>query len=85
MSNGESEVEISEDGRKFMGAMVVARRIAEDGVLKLQTERDGQDDNKPAVIRMTYQFGEALLVMRKEVRFADADDYLQRNEYRFTR
>ncbi|OON65809.1 DoxX family protein [Hymenobacter sp. CRA2] len=56
-----------------------------NGTLRLVLEGEGQDDNRAAVIRRTVLIAERQCSIRKEVRFAEAADFLQRNEYRFTR
>ncbi|GAB3824254.1 DoxX family protein [Hymenobacter jeollabukensis] len=61
------------------------RTARPDSTLQLVLVGEGRDDNRPATIRRTVLIGARRCRIRKEVRFAGQTDFLQRNEYQFTR
>ena len=63
----------------------MSRRILENQDLEIQSQYTGKDDNKKALIRTTYVFGATQLIIRKEVQFNDAEAWIKRNEYQFSR
>jgi hypothetical protein len=43
------------------------------------------NDNKPAVLRNTYSIGANDFVIKKDVRFTDQQEWINRNELKFVR
>jgi len=76
---------ISKDGRLLDGHVVSERVVTEDETLIVRTQFRGEDDDRPADIRLTYGLTETNFYIRKDVRFDDSDSYLRRNIYEFTR
>lgn len=71
----------SRDGRKLNGKMIVSREQAPSGTTVLVTQFDGEDDDRPAEIRMTYSLNPNALSISKFVRFEGQADFLRRNAY----
>ena len=78
--NVDGGLSLTSDGTEFEGARIIDRRDTPDGTI-FTTQVRGQDDNRPADIRMVYDISERLFKMRKLVKFDDAPDYIERNEY----
>lgn len=78
---------IGAKGTFFNGAKLVNKQTLSNGSLQLVTEKTGKDgnDNKPAILRITYTFGTNLIVIRKDVRFEGEEKWIQRHEYSFQR
>lgn len=83
--DSESTMIISKDGRLLDGHVVSERVVTEDETLIVRTQFRGEDDDRPADIRLTYGLTETNFYIRKDVRFDDSDSYLRRNIYEFTR
>ena len=77
-------VVIGSSGGTLTGERVVARRDQAGGLV-LVTEKAGMDNQRPALIRHTYQISPASFSIRKEVRYGAEEEFLQRNEYRWQR
>jgi hypothetical protein len=84
-ANSEETFSISNGGTMLNGEPVISKRFPEDGNLEIVTESIGTDDEQPATIRQTYIIGEDVFVTRKDVRFVDQDEWLNRNEFNFKR
>lgn len=80
-----SKIKIGGDGLTLDGQKVTSRRALADGNVEIQTEYRGEDDGKPADIRMTYMFGPNAFSMAKDVRFDQQATYINRNTYTFER
>ncbi len=78
--NVDGGLELSGDGSQFDNARIIERRDTPEG-FTFTTQTRGQDDNRPADIRIVYEVSERLFKMRKLVKFDDAEDYIERNEY----
>lgn len=82
-ANGSSLVSISVDGRQFDGETVSERKRLKVGALRIVTDRDGEDDGKPAHIRHVYLVSDTAFSIQKLVRFNGAKNFLERNRYRW--
>ncbi len=83
--NTTEKIKFSRDGRKLDGELVIAREQNEVGNIILVTSHRGEDDNRPADIRMTYEVGSSAFFITKEVRLEGKSDYFLRNQYSLTR
>ena len=84
-ANGKKIVALAEQGRTLAGEVVVERAALSDGTVRIVTESDGSDNDRPARFRHTYLLGASSLSIKKEVRGAGVADFFQRNEYSWTR
>jgi hypothetical protein len=84
-ANSASTVTIDGDGSAIDGERVTERSVLADGIVRIVTEKPGQDDRRPATFRFTYLIGDASFSRRKEVRFEGAADYFERHTYSWTR
>lgn len=83
--DGKAKIRISKDGRQLDGHEIINRMTGEDGELIFVTQYDGEDDNKPAEIMMTYGIDQSRFYIRKDVKYGTGEGYLQRNIYDFRR
>lgn len=84
-SNSSDTISISKDGSKLDGQIITDRSIDEDGSLVLTAQSRDYDDNQEADIRTTYTISEREFRMKKDVKFDNDEDFLNRNEFVFTR
>ena len=83
-NSGETAL-LSADGRTFRGEAVLERAVDANGVLRIVTEQDGPDDNRPARFRFVYLIGPATVSIQKLVRFAPTEAFFERHIYRWSR
>lgn len=83
--NSKEKIRFSRDGRELDGRPIVLREQNDDGDLVLVTAYRGEDNDRPADIRVTYQIGSNEFSIAKEVRFEGESDYFLRNEYSLAR
>ena len=84
-ANSKGRIKISKDGLLVNKTKVTTREVLEKQVVKITSEYEGKDNNKRALIKNVYNFGPKQFIIRKEVKFDDAADWLMRNEYTFKR
>ena len=84
-ANSKGRIKISKDGLLVNKTKVTTREVLEKQVVKITSEYEGKDNNKSALIKNVYIFGPKQFIIRKEVKFDDAADWLMRNEYTFKR
>ncbi|HEY8265663.1 MAG TPA: ABC-type transport auxiliary lipoprotein family protein [Steroidobacteraceae bacterium] len=77
--------EISGDGRMLNGERVVERSELAPDTLSFVTQQAAVDDDRPAIVRHTYEIGPGRFSIRKEVQFEGAGEFLERNRYVWTR
>lgn len=73
------------DGTRLNDAAILSRSELSEGQVEIVTENQGMDDNRPALIRTTYVISDSQFIVRKDVKFADKDAFLNRNQYTLTR
>jgi len=78
-------VRLEEGGTVFGGEQVVGRTSLEGGALKIVTEKRGRDNDREALFRYTYTFGDSDFSIRKEVRPEGAGEFFERNTYSWRR
>jgi hypothetical protein len=79
--NSREKINLSRDGRRLNGGLIVARKRNENGDLVLVTTDQGTDDNRRADVRVTYVIGSTAFSISKEIRFEGENDYFLRNQY----
>ncbi|NND95349.1 MAG: hypothetical protein HKN45_10820 [Flavobacteriales bacterium] len=84
-ANSKGKLKISKNGLLLNGNKLISKVINDDGILEVVTSHMGKDNKKRATIRNIYELGTSLLIIRKEVKFIDSDEWFKRNEYSFTR
>ena len=84
-ANSKRNVMIGEDGRSFGDEMVVERTKLANKTLKIVTNKNGMDNDKPALLRFTYLLGPTSFSIRKEVKYEGASEFFERNEYSWRR
>jgi len=84
-ANSASSVTIAGDGSAIDGERVTERSVLADGIVRIVTEKSGQDDRRPAMFRFTYLIGDSSFSRRKEVKFEGTADYFERHTYSWTR
>ena len=83
--NSKERLVVSRAGDKLNGEPIVSREELDDGTLIIVTAYRGEDNDRPADIRMTYAVHANKLQIRKEVRFDGERIFFERNAYRLTR
>ena len=84
-ANSSGKLKITKNGTLLNKHLVTSRKELENGHIQIQTEHDGKDDNKKALIQYTYIMGEELFVMRKEVQFEKEGKWIKRNEFKYSK
>ena len=84
-ANSSDKIKISKNGLLLNKHKVTAREKLKNGDLQIQTEHKAKDDNKKAFIRYTYILGSDSFLIRKEVQFEEAGDWIKRNEFNYRR
>ncbi len=86
-ANSIDTVTVSMDGRYIDKELVRSRNKLAKGNIEILTEEVGKDgnDNKSAIIRHTYTFGEITFTSRKDVQFEGGTEWINRHEYSYRR
>jgi len=84
-ANGSDKIKITKNGLRLNKNVVTSRTGLENGGLQIQTEHEAKDDRKKALIRYSYIIGSDLFVIRKEVKFEKAGNWIKRSEYKYHR
>lgn len=83
-ANSGDTISLSTDGRQFRNATVTERQVLPNGTVRIVTESDGKDNEKPARIRLIYLVGEHAASIQKFVRY-EGGEYFERHIYEWTR
>ena len=83
-NSGETAV-LARNGRVFRGANVLERTILTDGMVRVVTEQDGEDDGRAARLRFVYLLGEKHCSIQKLVRLVPDGTFFERHIYRWSR
>jgi len=67
------------------GEIVLERISLPDNTIRFVTEKKGEDNNRSASIRFTYSLNAKSFSIRKEVRYADEDQFFERNGFDWKR
>lgn len=84
-ANSKERLKLSSKGKKMNGKSLHSREVLEDGTIRAILQYEGKDDFQKAAIKETYLMGKERLIIRKEVRFENAEEWILRNEYLFRR
>lgn len=84
-ANSREKIKISRNGRRLDGALVKSREVLPTGDLRLVTAHQSRDHKQQASIRTTYILGNSRFIIRKEVRYTNAETWFMRNQYEFAR
>lgn len=84
-ANNDKSVAIGKDGRTFGEELIIERIELPDKTIKIVTNRNGTDNDKPAVFRFTYLLGDKIFSIKKEVSYEGSKEFFERNEYSWRR
>ena len=86
-ANNKGKIKISKDGTTLDAKPVLSKKEVQDGGIEIVVEYNGKDgnENKDAIIRQTYLLSKMEFINRKEVRFLDQDNWILRNEFKYSR
>ncbi len=86
-ANNTEKIKISKDGKYIDKNKITQKSKTAEDQIKFISESRGKDgnDNKPATIRYIYVIGDNDLVIRKEVKFDDSNEWIMRNEFSFNK
>lgn len=82
-ANSKNSIKLRKDGTYLGNEKVVRVQKLADGSTEIETMYEGKDNNKDAIIYITYFFNDKELSMKKEVEFKDASEKLVRNRYMY--
>ena len=83
--NSREKIKFSRNGRELDGGLIIARDQNEDGDLVLVTAYRGEDNDRPADIRVTYEVGKTQFSISKEVKLDGESEFFLRNQYSLAR
>lgn len=84
-ADSKDKITISKDGKIIDGETIVERKNLAGDTLRIVTEKAGTDNDKKALFRFTYLLGKTSFSIKKEVKYDDATEFFERNEYSWTR
>ncbi len=84
-ANSSDKIKITKNGTLLNKHLITSRKELENGHVQIQTEHNGKDDNKKALIQYTYIMGDELFIMRKEVQFEEEGKWIKRNEFKYSK
>ncbi len=86
-ANSLDTLTVSSDGKVIDGKMLKSRRKLANGTVEFITEELGKDgnDNKKALIRLTYTFNQTSFSKQKDIQFVGEAQWIKRHEYLYTR
>lgn len=86
-ANSTDTIAVSSDGKLIDGKLIKSRRKLANGTIEFTTEELGKDgnDNKKALIRLTYNFNQTSFSKRKDIKFVGETDWIKRHEYLYIR
>ena len=84
-ANSTDKIKISKDGTQLNKVDIKSKRSLPNGHIRITTQHSGKDNGKKAMIKNIYVIGIADFIMRKEVKFENSEDWLMRNEYKYSR
>ena len=84
-ANSTDTIRIDENGKKFDNETVTEKISDGEGSLKIVTEGNGTDDERPALIRHTYYISRTKYTIQKDVNFGDGNNFIKRHIYEFER
>ena len=84
-ANSTDKIKISKDGTKINKADVISNRKISEEEFEIITKYSGKDNNKKAEIRVIYIIGKTELIIRKEVKFENTENWILRSEYKYKR
>ncbi len=84
-ANSKENIVLSQDGLTFDGETVIENTKLADGIRRLVTTKRGNDNDRKALYRFTYEFGKIKFTVRKDVLIDGTTDYFERNTYSWTR
>jgi hypothetical protein len=83
-ANASDTLRIAADGKWLNDKNIISVK-KENGLINILAERNGEDNNKFAVLRYNYSIGKNQFIIRKEVKYMNTDNFIFRNEYNFKR
>lgn len=84
-ANSKKKIRISKNGLQLNKHEIKSKKTITNDQVQIITEYSGKDNNRKALIKNIYILGKNQFVIRKEVKFENSEDWLLRNEYKYTR
>lgn len=86
-ANSLDTMTISNDGKYIDEELIISRKKLANGNTEIITKEKGIDgnDDKPAIIRHTYNFSKSTFSITKDIQFVGENAWIKRNEYLYTR
>ena len=83
-ANSGDTISLAADGRRFRRATVVERTVLPSGEVQVVTEEEGDDNNRPARVRLVYRISERKASLQKMIRY-EGGEYFERHIYEWVR
>ncbi len=84
-ANNSEKIKISKDRKKIGNKTITSKNELLNGQIQFECEFEGKDNNKKALIKKTYMLSPEMLIIKKEIRSVQKDQWLLRNEYNYKR
>ena len=84
-ANSKGMIKLSKDGTQINNESITSIEKLANSATQITTEYQGKDDRKNARIKNIYIIAKATLIIRKEVKFEGAENWIMRNEYSYAR
>ncbi len=84
-ANSKGMLKLSKDGTQINNESITSIEKSANSVTQITTEYQGKDNRKNARIKNIYIFAKSRLIIRKEVKFEGAKNWILRNEYSYVR
>lgn len=84
-ANSKDKIKISKDGTQLNKLDIISKQDLANGQIQITTQYTGKDNGKKALIKNIYIIGTSDFIIRKEVKFENSEDWLMRNEYKYSR
>ena len=82
-ANKKGKFKFASEGSEIDGHDIVSRTDLDGEEVEYVVEYEGKDDNKKALIRLTYIIGPDVFVQKKEVQFEPQGDWMVRNTFSY--
>ncbi|NNC95422.1 MAG: hypothetical protein HKN92_07655 [Chitinophagales bacterium] len=84
-ANSREKIKINKSGSQLNKKDVTSKQIMSNGNVHITIEYSGKDNGENATIRSVYIMGNNQFIIRKEVKFENSEEWLVRNEYKYSR
>lgn len=84
-ANSKDMIKISKDGTQLNKFNIISKQDLPNEQIQIITQYTAKDNGKKALIKNIYIIGTSDFLIRKQVKFENSEDWLMRNEYKYSR